>query len=220
MKNPFIEKKRQYAKQYAQNWQRQLNSQGNYFQHIYLKTERKQFDCWNDVSFKLGSQIVAVWWEHPRLHYQNLCENLVDTQLEEPKHPTSMFSEEVYMKVYTPVGKSRKKVKHSGCLTFPVGNPYDDPYHAEWEQYYKQYEILLNQALNQSDFVVYPSIKVEQLNRCRGVNLCLPIEVVDEQSANEMAKIAKSLLLRETTLAELFPDYAYTKENWQQENPR
>lgn len=216
MKNPFIEKKRQHAKQYAQNWQRQLNSQGNYFQHIYLKTERKQFDCWNDVSFKLGSQIVAVWWEHPRLHYQNLCENLVDTQLEEPKHPINMFSEEVYMKFYMPVGKSRKKVKHSGCLKIPGDNPYE----AEWEQYFKQYEILLNQALNQSDFVVYPSIKVEQLNRCRGVNLCLPIEVVDEQSANEMAKIAKSLLLRETTLAELFPDYAYTKENWQQENPR
>ena len=64
--------------------------------------------------FKLGSQIVAVWWKHPRLHYQDLCENLVDTQLERPKHPINMFSEKVYMKFYTPVGKSRKKVKHSG----------------------------------------------------------------------------------------------------------
>lgn len=208
MKNPFIEKKRQHAKQYAQNWQRQLNLQGNYLPHAYPETERKQFGWWDDVFFKLGSQIVEVWWIHPRLHYQNLCGNLVDTQLEMPKHYIGMFGEKVYM----PVGKSRKKVKY-----YRSG---DNPYKAEWEQYFKQREILLNQALNQSDFVVYPSIEVEQLNWCRGVNLCLPIEAVDEQSVNEMAKIAKSLLLRETTLAELFPDYAYTKENWQQENPR
>ena len=43
------------------------------------------------------------------------------------------------------------------------------------------------------------------------------MEVVAQDSVEAMAHIAKRLLRHETSLAELFSDYVYSKENWQQE---
>lgn len=210
MKNKFIENKKRAAKRYAKKWHRKLNQHGHYLPHCYSKSERKKLAWWDDVFFKMGSQVVAVWWVHPRQHYYDLCENHTFSLM-----PLNLNDGRVKFKPskYKKLGKSRKKAILFQTVELPVHEI------EKKQQYWQQYETKFDEVLLNNDFVVQPFMQIKQYDWCIGVDLCLPIEALDEMSVNEMAHIAKKLLRRETTLAELYPNYVYTKENWIAENP-
>lgn len=207
MKNKKMEQYKISAKHYAKHWQKQLNQDGNHLPHAYPENERKKLAWWDDVFFKLGSQVVAIWWVHPRQHYADLCENLLDKQINMPD-TASCF--EWGEKIYTQVGKSRKKIKY-----YQTSSRYNDE---RWQLYFAQREQLRQNLLYENDLLVKPFMQIQQYAWGLGVNLCLPIEALDEMSVNEMAQIAKRLVRRETTLAKLYPDYTYSKTDWQREN--
>ena len=48
-----------------------------------------------------------------------------------------------------------------------------------------------DELLKTSDVIAKPFIKIHQYNWCRGVQLCIPIEVLNENDVNELANIAK-----------------------------
>ena len=68
-----------------------------------------------------------------------------------------------------------------------------------------------------ADVIIAPSIDAEWCRYSRLVSLCVPIEVRNPTDLRELAKIAKRLLKRETTLQELFPKYRYTRADWVRE---
>ena len=61
---------------------------------------------------------------------------------------------------------------------------------------------------------VDPSWKWKRLWWGMGVSLVVPLEVRNPQELALVAKLVKSLVLRETTLAEQFPGYAYDRVDW------
>lgn len=218
MKNKKMEQYKISAKHYAKHWQKQLNQDGNHLPHAYPENERKKLAWWDDVFFKLGSQVVAVWWRHPRQHYCDLCEEQTELLFPYPfdkNHTKRDFQPASYKKV----GKSRKKAVSLHLIEFDelTSQIYGD--NEIKRQFWEERNTKLTEILNTSDFIVKPFIQIKQYDWCLAVDLCLPIEVLDAHSANEMAQITKRLLRRETTLAELYPDYTYSKTDWQRENP-
>lgn len=69
------------------------------------------------------------------------------------------------------------------------------------------------------DLVVRPSMSVKTLATGTGIDLCVPIEIYNEDDIRKLAVLAKKLLKRETTLAVEFPDYQYDRSIWLKEQP-
>ena len=204
MKNRHIEYLKRLAKQAPKNWDKPLSPQGNYLYHCY--SEPKTLGWWDDVSFKLGSQRVVVWWVHPRMAYYEICENMAYDMVDNMVHIQP--KQELHMKVvqHKQLGRSRKK-----AVSYQFESSVAQ---MEWEQ---AVEDAQKKILQNNELIIKPYIHVKQYGWGLGVNLCLPMEVVDQDSVEAMAHIAKRLLRHETSLAELFSDYVYSKENWQQE---
>lgn len=64
---------------------------------------------------------------------------------------------------------------------------------------------------------VSPSWKRECLNWATGISLVAPLEVRNEAELALVAKLARRLILGQTTLAEEFPGYRYGKADWLRE---
>ena len=64
------------------------------------------------------------------------------------------------------------------------------------------------------DLVVRPSMSVETLSWCRGVSLCIPINVRNKEDIVALATLARRLIKGETTLAAEFPGYQYGRKDW------
>lgn len=64
---------------------------------------------------------------------------------------------------------------------------------------------------------VQPSWRLERLTWAMGVSLVAPLEVRSPQDLAEVATLARRLVLRQTTLAECFPQQAYDQTDWKRE---
>lgn len=210
MKNKAIEHRIRQAKHYAKTWghQHRLNAQGNYIVHDY--DTPRLLSWWIDVSFKLGSQIISLSWIHPRQYYQDLCEEFIDHQMPPLDIPAKDILP-IQTINYKKLGKNgnRKKV-----VSYTMGE-----FHPEFLARAEQKRTALDTLLTTSDITAKPFIQIKQLNWCRSVHLCVPIEVLSEDDANRLVDIAKQLITRQTTLDELYPDYEYNKNHWIQEQP-
>lgn len=208
MKNKHFEWLRANAKKYAKTWPRAntVNSDGNVLYHVY--SEPKTEGWWDDVSFRLGSQIVIVWWTHPRLGFSDQTENLAMTACMHlyDRSETWLTSGK---KIYKKIGKNKNRKRWVATRM-----PESSDTTKNWIKALRESEKEIRAT---TDIVVRPSMKIQQLSWARGVSLCMPVEAVDAASVNEMANIAKRLIKGETTLEELFPGYTYTREDWAKE---
>lgn len=67
---------------------------------------------------------------------------------------------------------------------------------------------------NGIELEVTPSWRLKQLRWETGVDLVAPLEVRGERELAEVAALARRLLVRETTLADVFPGACYTRADW------
>lgn len=208
MKNQSIERKIKKAKHYAKSWAgtRQLNKQGNYIVHSY--EEPREVSWWDDVSFRLGSQVVAVWWIHPRQHYEDLCRQKINEQM--PRPPVSVDDFLKGTPNYKKVGKSGKRKKIASYTL--------EPFSQELSDYCERKKQATNELLKFGDVIAKPFIKIKQYDWGRGVELCIPIEVLSENDVNELAEVAKKLITRQATIDELFPNCQFDKHNFSAED--
>jgi len=98
-------------------------------------------------------------------------------------------------KQYKKVGKSRKKIvsyRAKPCSS------------ARREYFDKLRGIELDLQVKGIDFSVSPSFSVEALSWCRGVSLCVPIEVRNKEDVKALEELARRLIKGETTLASEF----------------
>jgi hypothetical protein len=64
------------------------------------------------------------------------------------------------------------------------------------------------------DLEVTPSMQVEQLKWATGMSLVIPVEVLSKSNIRVLATLARRLMKRETTVADEFPDYIYSRKEW------
>jgi hypothetical protein len=207
LKNKEFDRRRREAKQYAKKWHniRHVNPDGNYLYHSY--PEPKDMGWWDDVSFRLGSQVVVVAWIHPRMAFSDKTKDIAYGLL--PEAPPTKW--EKASTNYRRIGKNKNRKR---VVSYNM-TPFDGDFLA-WCDLWDKTTLDIRKT---TDLIIRPSIKIEQLDYCRFVSLVAPVEAIDEKSVNDMANMAKTILRGETTLEELFPEYVYTREDWASEVP-
>ena len=202
MKNPHKERLYHRMRQYHRHHQWPLGNDGLFIPHAYPML--LNLSWWDDVGFILNGRRIMVWWMHPRMKYTGAINDLAWQEAGEPPlHGADLF--EHSEKQWKKVGRSRKKV--TSYLTRQTPD-------AQWAYYDKLSSIEMRMQSEGIDLVIRPSLSVEILPWCRGVSLCVPIEVRDKKELSELATLAKQLIKGETTLTSEFPEYQYRREDW------
>lgn len=166
-----------------------------------------ELSFWDDVQFVVNNYRVTIYWTHPRYAYCNLAEDKVHEILPHPEGDGGLFSRA--KAIYRSLGRSRKKVRF-----YEMGETSQ-----EVKDYYDKYWELREQTLRNSELFAIPNMKVKYYRYCKGVDLCIPVEVRNNAELKEMASLAKALFLRQTTLDKEFPGYKYGAEDYCRENP-
>ena len=168
---------------------------------------------WDDCSLRVGSQILSVWWTHPRYEYQNKCREFAHVKMHArngmmPRDDGWINSGE---KISRKVGKSRKKVS---CYRMSALSQES----IDWFDELKKIELEVLGDVNNGVRVV-PWYQVEQLRYGRMMDLCMPLEVRCDSEVIELAKLAKEIYVKKLRLADICPQYEYTAEDWCDEHP-
>ena len=111
------------------------------------------------------------------------------------------------------IGKSKKRKKLSSYTSRA-------PSEAQQKHYANLRQIEERLTADGIDLEVRPSWTWERLSWAMGVSLVAPLEVRNEQEVAEVARLARKLILRETTLAQEFPDFVYDRASWLRDQSR
>ena len=208
MKNIHQESKRILMRQYHRNHPWRLDATGHYIPHDYSKG--RVLSWWDDVGFILNGRRVMVWWIHPRMKYADAIEEAGWTEAGKPPNSASDFlASDRCIKQYKRLGRARKKV-----IAYKSSPPA-----SETTEYYDRLSAILDRNTNEGiDFVARPSMSIQVLNWCTGIELCLPVEVLNDSDAIALAGIVRQMLKTGRSLAnmnEYIPSgYQYGREQW------
>ena len=204
MKNKHFEWMRKESKAYAKPWRHnhEKTALGNVLYHSYDEGPR-DFGWWDDVAFKFGSQIVHVWWGHPRMAFADKTAEIADDSIPSLDEEWDLSGGVKNCKM---LGKNKKRKRHVST-TMPS-------FKTRRQERYEQVRAATAELRTTTDLEIKPHMKIVQLAHGRGISLCAPIEAVDAESVEQIAEITKMILRGETTLDEMFRGYTYNKQNW------
>ena len=215
MKNRLFERHRRLQKEQGRQ-PRSGMTDGVVVRHCYDDNKPDALTWWDDTGFNLNGVHVAVWWVHPRMRYQDEVDTLAHENV-----PLSLFELEVgnslnlfddAKPVHKRVGKSGKRKKISGFTSTLTRSD-------SWSAWHAALTLETDRLLRDNEFVVTPSIKIESLGWCRGVSICAPLEVRGVEDLKALCVLVKTLLKGQTSMAQEFPGFAYTRADWALENP-
>ncbi|MCX7187204.1 MAG: hypothetical protein NTW57_08135 [Methylophilales bacterium] len=206
MKNSHQEKLKKSAKSSHRNYRGRRFSDGLIVRHQYDESDVAKLSWWDDVGFILNDYLVNISWIHPRMAFKDQAENEAHkrvTHLDTGINDLFSQSEPNYVKI----GKSRKKI-----ISHTIKGPLLS---SDW---LAAFDAAYAEIMKTTDSQITLSIKSEWTSGSRFVEICAPIEVRNEQDLMVIANLTRKLLKHETTLSKEFPDYVYTKDNWDLEN--
>lgn len=210
MKNKEFERRRLAAKRYAKTWKR-WNWDTKYNMQVYHSYEDengnpyKTKGYWDDVAFFHGSQKIVVLWTHPRYEYREHLDSIAYGEANQ-KFPDRSDAKDWFKPTktnYKKLGRSRKKaVSHE---MGNIGSP--DGFFEFWRE-------RRDELCRTSDFKQKCRFFVQQMDYCRQVIMCAPIEVVNVETLYELVKLTKECLADRSRFDKLYGDYEYTKDNY------
>lgn len=211
MKNRHMENLACRMRQHHQRARWYGNAQGLYVPHSFEETEPDDLSWWDDFQFILSGRRVNVWWRHPRMDYQDEIEERADRAIEPLPAPEDWRSLFDGGRTYKKVGRSRKR--HTGTIMRPL----EGARKAHFEAVEAERRRLTAVGI---DYTVTPKMGRERTDWSIFVPICAPFEIRSDEDVRPVANLVRRLLRFETTLAQEFPGYAYTKADWLAEAPR
>ena len=205
MKNPHYEYLGRRMREYHRTHQWRLSEGGLYIPHAYWNMGPESLSTWDDVGFILNGRRVIVWWQHPRHIYMEAITSMA--WKEAGDGPQDDWLCEGATRKYKMVGKSGKRKKLSSYLSRA-------PSEAKTQHYAKLRQVEERLTQDGIELEVQPSWKWVRLNWAMGVSLVAPMEVRNEQELVEVARLARGLILRNTTLTQEFPGFVYDRSSW------
>lgn len=200
MKNRFIEQQKLRARQYH----RQKCSHfidGIIARHLYDHMEPGRLTFWDDAVFIVNDYRVALWWTHPRFHYNELIKEEARKRVELLRPDFDLFKNAVPN--YQRVGRSRKKIRS-----------WTTQRDEKMTEYYELLAAAERQVEVEISFEVRPSLSITWCNWAKGMKLCLPFEVRSVGDLKALTGIARRLVRRETTLEAECGGFIYTQADW------
>jgi hypothetical protein len=64
------------------------------------------------------------------------------------------------------------------------------------------------------DHVIFPSLKISHHRWGTGMDLCGSVEIREQADIRNLAAVARSLIKRDISLADVFPSHGYSREDW------
>lgn len=203
MKNARFERFGRMQRQHHRHHPWRLSQGGLFIPHSYAETMPDSLSWWDDVGFILNGRRVIVWWRHPRYVYSDAVED--QSWKEAGDSPRDDWLFDGCTTNYRRIGKSRKKI-----VSYTSRQPSD-----EQQRYYDKLRDIQERLSGEGiGFDVSPSWKRERLNWATGISLVVPMEVRNEIELAAVAKLARRLILGQTTLEAEFPEYRYGKADW------
>lgn len=209
MKNRHIEKMIASSKKYAKTARsdrRWDSKRGIKVYHVYRDKDGVQYrdkSYWDDVQFKMGSQMVTVFYTHPRYEYTEKCQSMAYDQL---KSVGEKAAEGDLFEGSTPVYKYTKKGrKKLAAWRMPEREP--DNFFEKWR------ELEIDLCKN-SDWVQRASMKVTQGGYCRFVDVCIPLEVCNEDQLAELCEVVRACLKTPGEFEKRYGDFTYTNADY------
>lgn len=201
MKNRHLEKLRAQCRLALKRDRRPFDEGGVHARHIY--EPGVTLSWWSDFAFVLNGRLITLWWEHPRMKYSDEISERA-WQESGPAPPEDGWLENA-TPIMRAVGKSRKKcVGHRSPARSDA-----------WRQYFDHHNAIEDRLRADGiDFEARPSLQVQTLSWCVGVDICVPIDIRSPEDARALVSLARRLLKVETTLESEFPGYRYGRENW------
>lgn len=176
---------------------------GLFIPHSYERKSPDALSWWTDVGFILGDRRIIVWWQHPRLVYDEEIRNQAQNEVKAPLKETSLFNDSTPN--YKQIGRSRKRITSYTMI----------PQQGDLDQYYGELDAMTNKLqLDGIDFDVHASWHRKRLSWATGVELVAPLEVRNKEELKAVASLARRLLRGETSLDLEFPNYCYNKNHW------
>ena len=206
MKNAKFEKFGRMQRQYHRHHPWGLSQSGLFIPHSCAETKPDSLSWWDDVGFILNGRRVIVWWQHPRQIYADAIDDRSGEDAGENPGDDWLFDGKTTN--YRRVGKSRKKIVSYTCR---------QPSQEQQTYYDNLRDIRERLSRDGIDFEVTTSWKRERLSWATGVSLVVPLEVRCETELALVAKLARRLMLGQTTLEVEFPGYRYGKTDWLRE---
>lgn len=202
MKNSHQERMRNAMKQYHIRNPWPL-SQGCYIPHSYSEPQGL-LSWWDDCGFIQNKKRVMIWWVHPRMKYSDAINDKAweDAGLS-PDIMDGLF--EGGTTNWKKVGKSRKKV--ASYTSKKMSDEYRIFYDALDAAEKKMREVGI-------DCVVKPTINVKTYDCCRGISICVPLEIKNEDDVRKLIALTKKILNGTTTIEKEFPKYRYDTDQW------
>jgi hypothetical protein len=203
MKNSRQERLYRLMRQHHRSSQWKL-SNGLHLPHSY-ETPR-QLSWWDDIGFILNGRRVMVWWIHPRMAYADVIEERAWTAtVTTPSEFPELLGHEPSQKIWKKVGKSRKKV---------VGYKAPPQSEARLGRYGQLQATEKRLQIEGIDFEVRSSMSVRAYSWGLGMELCVPVEVRDQNEAGSLVDLARRLIKGIATLEGEFPGYSYGRQQW------
>ena len=206
MKNTKFELMRHLQRQHHRNNPWRLSKDGLYIPHSYDDVKPHSQSWWDDVGFILNGRKVIVWWCHPRYVYSGAIRD--QSWKEAGDSPNDDWLFEGGTTNYRKAGKSRKKI-----VSYTSRQPSE-----EQQMFYDKLEDIEKRLASEGiEFDVSTSWQRERLSWATGVSLVAPLEVRNEDELALVAKLARRLVLGQTTLDAEFPGYRYCKSDYLRE---
>lgn len=206
MKNAKFELFGRMQRQYHRRHPWRLSQGGLFIPHSYTETKPDSLSWWDDVGFILNGRRVIVWWRHPRYVYSQAIEEQSWKEAGDGPGDDWLFGG--CSTNYRRVGKSRKKI-----VSYTSRQPSE-----EQQRYYdKLRDIRERLAREGIDSEVSATWKRGRLSWATDVGLVAPLEVRNKEELALVAKLARRLILGQTTLESEFPGYRYNRADWLRE---
>jgi len=204
MKNKFKEKQK-----ITQRLAGKGRSKGFYLPHCYEHKQQSDLTYWDDLIFWLNGIRYVVTFVHPRMKYQDACNDVSWKKLR-PSRPESETKWNVYKT--KKLGKSRKK-----AVLFTMEDTNEEALNAWHKQLWEEEA----KYVKESDIVVKPHVRVVSWNHAKNIDICIPYEILSEEQAMFVIEMIKEHY-KSGTLYEWVAKMKaikYNKDCWNKEHP-
>lgn len=213
-KNKHYEQLRASAKRYAKTAKNDScwdTKRGIKVYHVYYPEGDENYrdkTYWDDVAFIKGSQQITVWWTHPRYQYSEKVDEQAYAEANEkyPNRPAvDILKNSVPTYKYIGKNKKRKRVAY-----WTLDTETSDEFYPFWRQ--RREELCF-----ESDYVQKAKFEVKQYGYCRGVEICIPMEVRNEDDLKTLCDFVNKCLDNPDHFVQTYGQYQYTREDWKKE---
>lgn len=190
MKNQRYERLRILMRQYHRNHPWPLTN-GLFIPHVYR--ENRQETRWDDVGFILNGRRVMVWWTHPQTAYEDEIAKRAHQEAAPILERLSLGT------------NSKARLRDGHRMNKAISIP-----PAQWAdttKTYAEHVEAIEKRLRQEgiDYTPVPSLVIKWYPWGVGMELCAPLKIVGIDDIRSLASLARQLIRRQTTLADILP---------------